>query len=142
MKNIHTVAFRDIMDTALQQSAGHLVPIEAEHDIPFPIQRVYYIFGVDQHTRRGFHSHRLLEQMLICMHGSIKIDVKTPYEQQIISLDSPTKGLYIGPMIWREMFDFSPGAMLLVLASEYYDPADYIRDYSEYVRLAERYFST
>ena len=65
-----------------------------------------------------------------------------PYEEETVLLDTPEKGLYIGPYIWREMFDFSPGAVLLVLASHYYDPADYIRDYSEYVRLAEPYFAT
>ena len=67
--------------------------------------------------------------MLICLHGSVRIKVKTPHEEQIVLLDDPTKGLYIGHMIWREMFDFSNDAVLMVLASEHYDEADYIRDY-------------
>lgn len=70
--------------------------------------------------RRGFHSHYHLEQMLICVSGSVKILTKTPYEEEVTLLDSPNKGLYIGDMVWREMYDFSSDAVLLVLASEFY----------------------
>lgn len=120
---------------------GMLVPIEAEQDIPFPIRRVYYITNVPQNAHRGFHSHRALEQVLICVHGSVKIKIKTPSEEQIVLLDNPTTGLYIGHMIWREMFDFSDGAVLMVLASEHYNEDDYIRDYSIYLPEAKKYFS-
>lgn len=120
---------------------GMLVPVEAEKDIPFPIRRVYYIINVPKDAHRGFHSHRALEQVLICLHGSVKIKVKTPFEEQIILLDKPTSGLYIGHMIWREMFDFSDGAVLMVLASEYYNEADYLRDYEEYLSEAQQYFN-
>lgn len=68
------------------------------------------------------------------MHGTVKILVKTPKEEKIIVLDDPTKGLYIGPNIWREMYDFEDGAVLLVLASEHYDESDYIRDYDDYLK--------
>ena len=78
--------------------------------------------------------------MLICVSGSVKILTKTPDEELVTELSSPNKGLYIGPMIWREMYDFSPGAVLLVIASEHYTVSDYIRDYDEYLKLAENYF--
>lgn len=120
---------------------GNLVPIEGKETIPFEMKRVYYIYGVEQGVRRGFHSHVELEQVLICVSGEVKILVKTPEETQEILLNNPQKGLYIGPMIWREMFDFSEDAVLLVLASEHYKVEDYIRDYNEYEKLAIEYFA-
>ena len=111
---------------------GKLVPIEGDDTIPFDIKRVYYIYEVEDEVRRGFHSHRNLEQVLICVHGSVKILLKTPEEEEVVTLDDPSKGLYIGPDIWREMYDFKDGAVLLVLASDHYKVEDYIRDYSEY----------
>ncbi|MCD8369325.1 MAG: FdtA/QdtA family cupin domain-containing protein [Clostridiales bacterium] len=121
---------------------GHLVPIEEDDSVPFDIKRVYYIYGVDKGVRRGFHSHVALEQALICVHGSVKILVKTPYEEENILLNDPTMALYIGPMVWREMYDFSSDAVLLVLASEHYDVKDYLRDYKDYEKRAREYFLT
>ena len=94
-----------------------------------------------EHVRRGYHSHYNLDQMLICVSGSVKILTKTPFEEEITVLDSPDKGLYIRSMIWREMYDFSEDAVLLVLASALYTVSDYIRDYSKYEILAKDYFS-
>lgn len=111
---------------------GKLIALEEKKDVPFEIKRIYYIYEVESGVRRGFHSHKKLEQVLICVHGSVKILLKTPEYEEIIILDSPKKGLYIGPDIWREMYDFNDGAVLLVLASDFYDEKDYIRDYSEY----------
>ena len=119
---------------------GSLTAIEAGMDIPFDVKRVYYIYKVPDGVRRGFHSHVDLHQMLICVHGSVKILTKTPYEEQITELSSENKGLYIGPMIWREMYDFSDDAVLLVLASEHYTVEDYIRDYAKYEQMALEYF--
>ncbi len=116
---------------------GKLVPLEGNDTIPFDIKRVYYIYEVEEDVRRGFHSHKELEQVLICVHGSVKILVKTPEEEEIITLDDPKKGLYIGPNIWREMYDFKDGAVLLVLASDHYDIKDYIRKYENY----EKYYN-
>lgn len=114
---------------------GALIAIESGDSVSFPIQRIYYIFDVGQGVRRGFHAHQNLRQALICTNGSVKILVKTPHEEEIIVLDSPDKVLYIGSMVWREMFDFSPGAVLTVLASEHYTVEDYIRDFSAYSEL-------
>lgn len=135
MKNVYEINFK-----ANVSNFGNLVPIEATDDIPFLVNRVYYIYGVPNDMKRGFHSHINLQQVLICVHGSVKILTKTPFEEKITNLDSPLKGLYIGPMIWREMYDFSEDAVLLVLASEHYTETDYIRDYSKFENLAKKYF--
>ena len=119
---------------------GQLNAIEGGKDIPFDVQRVYYITGVPKGVIRGFHSHRKLEQVLLCVNGSVKIRLKTPTAEEIVTLDAPSKGLFIGHMIWREMYDFTEGAVLLVLASQHYTEADYIRDYAQYLREAEEYF--
>ena len=95
---------------------GALVAVECGKEIPFEVRRAYYIYDVDPAERRGFHSHMDLEQVLICVHGSVRILVKTPDKEEVVLLDSPDKGLYIGPMIWREMFDWQDEAVLLVLA--------------------------
>lgn len=119
---------------------GSLVPIESNKDIPFSIKRIYYISKVKENITRGFHSHKMLHQVLICVNGSVKIRVKNPNEEEIIELNDNSMGLYIGPMIWREMFDFSEDAVLLVLASEYYDENDYIRNYDFYDEEAKKLF--
>ena len=131
MKNVEFKKFNTYYD-----KYGKLSPIEGEDTIPFAIKRVYYIYEVEENVRRGFHSHKNLEQALICVHGSVKILLKTPEEEQIITLDNPSEGLYIGPDIWREMYDFQDSAVLLVLASEHYNIDDYIRGYDEY----EKYY--
>ena len=119
---------------------GCLNAIESGQDIPFEVRRVYYITGVPEGVTRGFHSHRRLEQVLLCVNGSVRIRLKTPVSEEIVTLDDPSKGLYIGHMIWREMFDFTNNAVLLVLASEHYTEDDYIRDRAQYAREAAEYF--
>lgn len=119
---------------------GKLIPLEYPTQLDFPLRRVYYIYDVDNDITRGCHSHRDLDQILIAVSGTIKVRVKTPFSEEIITLDDPSKGLYVGPMIWREMFDFSDGAVLLVLASHEYDESDYIRDYRQYEQEAREYF--
>lgn len=134
------IAFNDIVDEKnKERPMGHLTPIESGKDIPFAIKRVYYLTRVPENTIRGFHAHRQLEQVLLCLNGKVTISVSTPYEKQMITLNDPAKGLYIGPMVWREMYDFSPGSVLVVLASEYYNEADYIRDYRNYCEIAQEY---
>ncbi len=135
VKNVEMLSFKDNSG-----ELGHLIPIEAKKDVPFEIKRIYYITGVPGHVTRGFHSHRKLEQVLLCVNGNVKIRLKTPTEDNIILLDNPSQGLYIGHMVWREMFDFSPGAVLLVLASDYYTEDDYIRDYTDYLIEAKNFF--
>ena len=136
MYNISKIKFKDI-----SSKYGSLTPIESRKDIPFDVKRIYYISKVPTDITRGFHSHRELHQILICLSGSVKIKTKTPNEEEIIELNKNSEGLYIGPLIWREMFDFTEEAVLLVLASEYYDENDYIRNYDFYLEEANKLFN-
>lgn len=136
MYNTGMIKFKENSD-----KYGSLVAIESQGEIPFEIKRIYYIFEVYSDVRRGFHAHKKLHQVLICINGSVKILVKTPAEEQIIELNNASEGLYIGPMIWREMYDFSEGAILIVLASEHYNENDYERNYDKYLELAGAYFN-
>ena len=117
---------------------GQLVALEEERDIPFEIKRVYYMYDTREGVRRGFHAHKSLEQILICIHGSCKILMDNGEEKKVVSLEKPYEGLYINNNIWREMFDFSPDAVLMVLASDYYKEEDYIRDYDEFLAFIKR----
>lgn len=114
---------------------GQLVAIEAIKDLPFAVKRVYYIYDTLTDVRRGFHAHRNLQQILLCVHGSCKIHLDNGTDTAEVLLDKPNVGLYISNDMWREMYDFSEGAVLLVLASEYYDEADYIRNYDDFIKL-------
>lgn len=85
-------------------------------------------------VRRGFHAHKTLNQVLICVHGSCKILMDDGYEKQDVVLDKPDLGLYVPAHIWHEMYDFAPGTVLLVLASDVYNESDYIRNYDDFLR--------
>lgn len=114
---------------------GQLVALEEMKDIPFQIKRVYYMYETGDGIRRGFHAHKSLKQILICIHGSCKILLDNGSEKKIISLEKPYEGLYIEHNMWREMYDFSSDAVLMVLASDYYNESDYIRSYDEFLKL-------
>lgn len=114
---------------------GQLVALEERKDIPFDIKRIYYIYDTLAGVRRGFHAHKNLQQILICVHGSCKIHLDNGFETEEVLLDKPTEGLYISNNMWREMYDFSPDAVLLVLASEHYDESDYIRNYDTFLKM-------
>ena len=114
---------------------GMLVALEEYKDIPFEIKRVYYMYDTKKDVHRGFHAHKSLEQILICFHGSCKVLLDNGTEKKIVSLEKPYEGLYIANNMWREMYDFSEDAVLMVLASEYYKEEDYIRDYNEFLRM-------
>ncbi len=117
---------------------GQLVAIEQLRDLPFEIRRVYYIYDTLEGVRRGFHAHLNLEQILVCVKGSCKIHLDDGTDTAEVVLDKPYEGLYIANNMWREMYDFSPDAVLLVLASEYYDEADYIRDYDKFMQFVNQ----
>lgn len=112
---------------------GTLIALEQMANIPFEIKRVYYMFDTVTGVRRGFHAHKCLKQMLICVHGSCKILLDDGTEKQEVILDKPNIGLIIESNIWREMFDFSEDAVLMVVASELYDESDYIRNYDDFI---------
>ncbi|WP_251207574.1 sugar 3,4-ketoisomerase [Acetatifactor aquisgranensis] len=113
---------------------GQLVALEEKKEIPFDIKRVYYIYDTLAGVHRGFHAHKSLKQLLICIHGSCKVLLDNGQEKEIVILDKPYEGIFIQNYIWREMYDFSSDAVLLVLASEIYDESDYIRDYDRFLQ--------
>ena len=115
-------------------SRGQLVAIEEYDEIPFMIKRVYYIYDTNSDVTRGCHAHRTLKQLLVCVSGNCKIRLDDGKESQIVLLGKPNEGIIICDTIWREMFDFSKDAVLLVLASDIYDEKDYIRDYQEFLK--------
>jgi dTDP-4-dehydrorhamnose 3,5-epimerase-like enzyme len=115
---------------------GWLVALESERNIPFPIKRAYYIFDTQPGVRRGKHAHRTLRQAMICMAGSVKVLLDDGATQETVHLDRNDRALMLDPMVWHEMFDFSPGCVLLVLAETWYDEADYLRDYAQFQHAA------
>jgi len=116
---------------------GQLIALEEFTDIPFEIKRVYYMYDTAEGVTRGFHAHKSLEQILICIHGTCKILLDNGKEKKIVPLEKPYEGLYVSNYMWREMFDFSDDAVLLVLASKPYDESDYIRNYDEFLKFVK-----
>lgn len=112
---------------------GNLIALEENANIPFEIRRVYYMFDTSKDVIRGRHAHKSLEQVLICIHGSCKLRLDDGHDIENILLDKPNEGIYISNNMWREMYDFSEDAVLLVVASEPYDERDYIRDYKRFI---------
>lgn len=111
---------------------GSLIAIEAMNDIPFEIARVYYLFDTTADVARGFHAHRQLRQFAVCVAGSCDMILDDGQVRTTVRLGDPMTGLIIGPSIWREMHNFAPGTVLMVLADRLYDESDYIRDYDAF----------
>lgn len=132
---IQSSGWRVLDFSPIGDSRGWLISLQGERGIPFGIRRVYYIFGTQTGVRRGMHAHHQLEQVAVCVSGSCSFLIDDGSTRRVVSLDSPAKGLYLGGVIWHEMFDFSPDCVLMVLASDYYDESDYIRDYDEFQRV-------
>jgi dTDP-4-dehydrorhamnose 3,5-epimerase-like enzyme len=127
VSSIKIISFKPLGD-----ERGSLVALEGNKNVPFDIKRVYYIFGTKKGVSRGFHAHRNLKQVVVCVTGSCRFVLDNGKSREEIILDSATIGLVIEDLTWREMHDFSQDCVLLVLASEYYDEADYIRDYDDF----------
>lgn len=130
MSLINTIAFPPLGD-----ERGSLVALEAHKTVPFDVKRVYYIFGTQAGVSRGFHAHRALQQVAVCVTGKCRMVLDDGQQREEVWLDSPTKGLLIGDLVWREMHDFSPDCVLLVLASQPFDETDYIRTYEDFRRI-------
>lgn len=126
--------FKLINFPPLGDERGSLVALEANNTVPFDIKRVYYLFGTKKDVSRGFHAHEALKQVAVCVTGKCRMLLDDGKEKAEVWLDSSTKGLFIESMVWREMHDFSDDCVLLVLASEHYDEADYIRDYDDFIK--------
>lgn len=113
---------------------GNLVVIEGDQDIPFPIKRVFYMYGSDPHIVRGQHANRRSSFVLINVGGTSRVRISDGQEELIVQLDKPRMGVYIPPMYWKDMYDFSSDSILLVLSDEHYDGTEYIRDYEAYLK--------
>ncbi len=122
----------------LGDDRGSLVALEAQKTVPFDIKRIYYIFGTKLGVSRGFHAHTALQQVAVCVTGKCRMVLDDGFNREEVWLDSPTKGLLIGNLVWREMHDFSPDCVLLVLADQHYDESDYIRDYKDFLSEVRR----
>jgi len=117
---------------------GSLIAIEAEKSVPFEVRRVYYIFATKEGVERGFHAHKALNQVAVAVTGSCEMVLDDGECETSVLLDSAQKGVLIGPGVWRVMRNFSSDCVLLVLADQHYDEADYIRDYQEFIEWVNR----
>lgn len=128
MSLIKLIEFKNLAD-----ERGGMVALESNRSVPFEVKRVYYLFGSSPGVSRGFHAHRSLQQVAICVHGSCRMVLDDGVRREEVRLGSPCTGLMIGDRVWREIHDFSPDCVLLVLASAHYDESDYIRSYDDFV---------
>ena len=135
MSLIKTVSFKPLGD-----DRGSLIALEGSKIIPFDIKRVYYIFATKEGVSRGFHAHRNLKQVAVCVTGSCRFVLDNGKQRKEVVLDKSTTGLLIEGLIWREIHDFSPDCVLMVLASEYYNELDYIRDYDDFLEFVNDEF--
>lgn len=115
---------------------GALVALEDMKNVPFPIRRIYYMFGCAEGVLRGEHAHKQLKQVLIAVRGSCRFLLDDGHSRTEVVLDDPAQGLLVDPMVWHEMWDFSEDCLLMALADAHYDEADYIRNYQEFLRNA------
>lgn len=118
----------------IEDRRGNLTFVESNRHIPFSPQRVYYLYDVPGGAVRGGHAHKQLEQLLIAVSGSFDVTLDDGFSRSKFHLNRSYYGLYIPPMIWREIDNFSSGAVCLALVSHYYDESDYYRDYDAFLR--------
>nr|UEO57215.1 TDP-4-oxo-6-deoxy-alpha-D-glucose-3,4-oxoisomerase [Morganella morganii] len=127
MSLINLIEFKTLGD-----DRGSLISLEQNKNIPFEIKRIYYIFGTKENVSRGFHAHKKLRQLAVCVRGSCRFVMDNGTQKEEIILNSPDKGLVIDAMQWHEMHDFSEDCIIIVLANDYYDESDYIRNYENF----------
>lgn len=130
----NNMSILDVMEfPILGDERGSLIALESSKSIPFVIKRIYYIFGTSEGVGRGFHAHKELEQIAVCVSGKCRMVMDNGITRDEVWLDSPNKAINIGKRIWHEMHDFSTDCVLLVIASEHYDESDYIREYDSFL---------
>ena len=125
----------------ISDERGRLVSLENNKNIPFAIERIYYLYDSNTEHDRGMHAHRKLKQLLICTSGSCEIKVDDASEKRLYKLDSPSEGLFIDGVIWREIKFLTEETVLVVLADREYDEEDYIRDYEEFLKIKKNEIS-
>lgn len=119
----------------IDTESGSLTPVHGGIEVPFDIARVFYLYDIPAGAHRGGHAHRVLDEVIVAVMGSISVAVDDGRERRTVDLRQPNVGLYVPPMLWAELVDFASGSIAVVLASAPFDEADYIRDHAEYVRL-------
>lgn len=117
---------------------GNLTFIEAQRNVPFEIRRVYYLYDVPGGATRAGHGHKTLQQLIIAMSGSFDVVLDDGFTRERFHLNRSYSGLYVSPMMWREIDNFSSGSVCMVLASDYYDEADYFRTYEEFLKAIKK----
>ncbi|AEW02978.1 hypothetical protein A4D02_03015 [Niastella koreensis] len=119
----------------IHNRAGNITPVTNFTNIPFAVKRVYYLYDIPGGESRGAHGHKSLEQLIIAASGSFDITIDDGRNKKTVQLNRPNMGLHLKPGLWRDISNFSSGAICLVLASEHYNEKDYVRDYEEFIRL-------
>jgi len=123
----------------INDQRGNLTFIESGRHVPFEIRRTYYLYDVPGGASRAAHGHKALHQLMVAMSGSFDVTLDDGYQKQLFHLNRSYYGLYIPPMTWRDLDNFSSGAVCMVLASEFYDEKDYFRDYQTFLRAAREH---
>ena len=123
---------------AITDPRGDLTFIEGGNHVPFEIKRIYYVYNVPVDSLRGGHAHRDLEQVVFALSGSFRMTVDDGRKRQEYYLRNPRKGIYMSRLVWREMDQFSQGAVCMVLASHAFDETDYLRDYDEFLAVVRK----
>lgn len=136
MKPTRLAAFIEL--PVVSDPRGNLCFVESGRHVPFPIERVYYLYDVPTGATRAGHAHLALQQLLIPLSGSFDVRLHDGEVEEVHTLNRPNIGLHIGPMTWRELENFSSGSVCMVLASTPYDEADYIRDFDAFLARARR----
>jgi WxcM-like, C-terminal len=120
----------------LTDPRGNLTFVEGTKHIPFEVERVYYLYDVPSGEARGGHAHHKLQQLIIAVSGSFDVLLDNGYERRTITCNRPFQGILMKSLVWRELNNFSSGAVCLVLASMVYEESDYIRDYEKFISVA------
>jgi dTDP-4-dehydrorhamnose 3,5-epimerase-like enzyme len=134
--DLSKVASIDLV-TFSDPTRGNLTVVQSKQDIPFSIARIFYIYGSPKHCERGAHAHRQAEQVFIAVSGGFSLDVTNVHDRRTYTIKEPNRAIYVPPMIWARLYNFSSDAVCLVLTNTSYEPTDYIRDWDGYVSAVE-----
>lgn len=137
MKNSSVYDCHILQLNKMHNPAGNITIVEGQQNIPFNIQRIYYLYDIPGGESRGGHAHKELHQLLVAASGSFEVLLDDGTNKKIIRLNRPNYGLLIVPGIWRELFEFSSGSICMVLASHKYEENDYIREYNDFKNLKD-----
>jgi hypothetical protein len=137
MKNANVYNCQVLELGKVHNRAGNITIVEGDQNIPFQVKRIYYLYDIPGGESRGGHAHKELYQLIVAASGSFEVLLDDGKNKKIVRLNRPNYGLMVVPGIWRELFEFSSGAICMVLASEKYNEADYIRDYNSFLQIKQ-----